>query len=96
MTVRGASKYSFVGMVAGWTDAEMKALIAVWGEGDVQGQLDSVKRNKDIYQRIAAELSEQGWSKSWKQCQGKVKNLMQLWYRYCEIENAIVPGEGQQ
>ena len=60
-------------MAAGWTDAETKALIAVWGEADVQGQLDSVKRNKDIYQRIAAELSEQGWSKSWKQRYRKVR-----------------------
>ena len=62
-------------MAAGLTDAETKALIAVWSEADVQRQLDSVKHNKNIYQRIAAELSKQGWSKSWKQCWVKVKNL---------------------
>ena len=75
-------------MAAGWTDAETKALIAVWGEADVQGQLDSVKRNKDIYQRIAAELSEQGWSKSWKQCRVKVKNLTQR-YRKVRICDSL-------
>ena len=64
-------------MAAGWTDAEMKALIAVWCEADIQGQLDSVKGNRDIYQTMIAELSAQGWSKFWKQCDVKVKNLTQ-------------------
>ena len=76
-------------MAAGWSEAETRALIAVWGEADVQGQLDSVKRNKGIYQRIAAELSTQGWTKSWKQCRVKVKNLTQR-YRKVRISNSIV------
>ena len=75
-------------MAAGWADAEMKALISVWEEADVQGQLDSVKHNKDIYQRIAAELSEQGWSKSWKQCRVKVKNQTQR-YQKVQICNGL-------
>ena len=94
-------------MAAGWADTEMKALITVWGEADVQGQLDSVKRNKDIYQRKAAEPLEQGWSKFWKQCRVKVKNLMQRYqkFEYVMVYNtdtvklrmpAIMPGEGQQ
>ena len=33
-------------IAAEWSEAETRALIAVWGEADIQGQLDSVKRKK--------------------------------------------------
>lgn len=71
-------------MAAGWTSEETKALIACWGEANVQEQLDSVKRNRDIYERIAAEMAKQGFHKAWKQCRVKVKNLTQR-YRKVSI-----------
>ena len=55
-------------MAAGWTTEETKVLIGVWGEANVQDQLDNVKRNRDIYERIASQLAAQGYAKSWKQC----------------------------
>ena len=76
-----------VKMASGWSTEETRALISVWGEANVQDQLDSVKRNKDIYERISAQLSAQGWTKSWKQCRVKVKNLTQ---RYRKV-SLIVP-----
>ena len=51
--------FSSNGMAAGWTDQETKALIAAWGEANVQEQLDNVKHNKDIYQKHATELAKQ-------------------------------------
>ena len=59
-------------MATGWTGEETKALIAVWEEANVQCQFNSVKRNKDIYEHIAAQLSTQGFSKTWKQCRVKI------------------------
>lgn len=76
-------------MVAGWTAAETKALISVWGEANMQDQLDSVKQNKDIYERIASELSAQGWEESWKQCRVKVKNLTQRYRKVRKICNMV-------
>ena len=64
-------------MAAGWMDAQTRALLSAWGEANVQQQLDGVKRNKDIYQKLAFVLAEHGYVKSWKQCRGKVKNLTQ-------------------
>ena len=55
-------------MAAGWTTEETKALIGCWGEANVQEQLDSVKRNRGIYEQIAAEICKLGYKKSWKQC----------------------------
>lgn len=73
-------------MASGWTDAETRALISAWGETNVQRQLDSVKRNRNIYQKLEAALAEQGYSdKSWKQCRVKVKNLTQRYRKVSKI-----------
>lgn len=66
-------------MAGGWTPAATKALIGIWGEANVQEQLDNVRRNKDIYEKIAHELNELGYQKSWKQCRVKIKNLTQAY-----------------
>ena len=34
------------------------------GEANIQEQLDSVKHNKDIYQKLSSVLAEQGYVKS--------------------------------
>ena len=52
----------------GWTTEETIALISMWGKANVQDQLDSAKRNRDIYERIALNLAELGYEKTWKQC----------------------------
>ena len=38
------------------TDCEIKALIALWGEGNVQDELDGAVRNKFVYEKIAQKL----------------------------------------
>ena len=64
-------------MATGWMPEETKALIGVWGEANVQQQLDSVRRNRDIYEGIASELAKKGYAKTYKQCRCKIKNLTQ-------------------
>ena len=56
---------------------ETRALVAVWSQENVQGELDSVARNRTVYERIAKELAEMGYEKTWKQCRTKIKNLTQ-------------------
>ena len=58
-----------------WTLEETKALIVVWGQANVESQLDSVVRNRTIYQRIAKELADLGLNKTWEQCKIKIKNM---------------------
>ena len=68
-----------------WTDHEIKALIAVWGEGNVQDELDGAVRNKVVYERIAHKLQEHGqYHRDWKQCRDKIKNLKT---KYKEIKD---------
>ena len=40
-----------------WTDGEITALIAVWGEEDIQRQLGGAIRNIKVCEKIAARLT---------------------------------------
>ena len=59
-----------------WTNDEVSALIAVWGEEEIQHQLEGVKRNIKVYQKIAARLKENyRYERTGVQCREKIKKL---------------------
>ena len=60
-----------------WSDCEVRALIAVWGESNVQEELDGAVRNKVVFVAISDKLLQQGYNRDWQQCRTKVKNLIQ-------------------
>ena len=62
-------------MAAGWSAEETRVLISIWGEENVQSQLDMVARNHIILENISAQLEEMGYSRIWEQCRTKIKNL---------------------
>ena len=47
------------------------------GQENVQSQLDMVARNHTIFENIATQLEEMGYSRTWQQCHTKMKNLTQ-------------------
>ena len=69
----------------GWGLQETKALLGVWGAEDVQRQLDGIVRNRIIYEKIAAELAELGYERTWQQCKTKIRNMIQK-YRKVSFE----------
>ena len=70
----------------GWSASATRALIAVWREVDVQQKLDSVKRNKIIYEEIAEKMRE-GFKFTWEQCRTKAKNLTQRYRKVRGYKN---------
>ena len=50
-------------MAAGWSNEDTRALVSVWSQTNVQAELDGVKRNRTIFERISRELSELGVTK---------------------------------
>ena len=64
-------------MAAGWSAEQTSALLGIWGDDEVQAKLDGVVRNKSIYERIASQLADLGYEKTWKQCKVKIKNMIQ-------------------
>ena len=61
----------------GWSNEATRVLIALWGGNKVQEQLDSVARNRAIYEDIADGMRKAGYGYTWKQCRTKAKNLAQ-------------------
>ena len=41
-----------------WSDDEVRALLTIWGEGEVQEELDGAVRNKVVYVGIAKKMRE--------------------------------------
>ena len=58
-----------------WSDCEVRALIAVWGESNVQEEFDGAVRNKVVFVAISDKLMQQGYNRDWQQCRTKIKNL---------------------
>ena len=52
-----------------------KALLDVWGAESVQNTLDSVVRNRVVCQKVASDLAELGYQRTWQQCKTKIRIL---------------------
>ena len=60
---------------ASWSDEEVLILIGIWGEAKVQEELDGAMRNKSAFVTISRKMLEAGFTRDWKQCRDKLKNL---------------------
>ena len=52
-------------MAGSWSNEEMRMLISIWGEESIQSKLDSAHWNRNVFERIAREMSELGYDKTW-------------------------------
>ncbi|XP_044873620.1 multifunctional protein ADE2 isoform X1 [Mauremys mutica] len=68
-----------------WTVNEVRALIHIWSDKNIQQQLEMTVRNKRIFEQVAARLQKFGIERDWKQCRTKYKNLK---HEYKSIKNA--------
>ena len=75
---------------AGWTDESTRALLSIWGQQNIQQQLDGVKRNTYIYDKISSELSDVSYEFTTKQCRTKVKNLIQSYRKVRYVRPVFV------
>ena len=44
-------------MAAGWTTEETGALVSIWGQANVQNELDGIARNRTVFEKIAKEMA---------------------------------------
>ena len=77
-----------------WSDAEVTALISIWGDEGIQEQLDGATRNRSIYVNISKKLLESGFERDWQQCKAKIKNLKGD-YKKIKDHNGVT-GNGRQ
>uniref|UniRef100_A0A8C5S232 Myb/SANT-like DNA-binding domain-containing protein n=1 Tax=Laticauda laticaudata TaxID=8630 RepID=A0A8C5S232_LATLA len=69
-----------------WCDNEVRALINIWSDEEIQQMLEGATRNKEIFEEIARRLMKVGIDRDWKQCRTKYKNL-KYEYRAVQKEN---------
>ena len=55
-----------------WTKPEVLKLISIWSDKRIKAQLESCRRNQDVYEKLSSELSEAGFSRTFNNV---VKNL---------------------
>ena len=70
-----------------WSDEEVKALIAIWGEEGIQSQLDGTTRNIKVYGKISDRLCELGFKRTAVQCREKLKKLKSEYRRAKDHNN---------
>lgn len=67
-----------------WSTAEVICLISLWGEQSVQDKIKGSYRNKSVFEDLSAAMAEQGFKRSWLQCQRKIKSLKS---KYKEVKD---------
>ena len=60
--------------MATWSKEETLRLIEIWGDDRIQAQLEGVHRNQDVFTKIAREMSESGFERTFQQYRDKLKN----------------------
>ncbi|XP_060781303.1 uncharacterized protein LOC132889127 [Neoarius graeffei] len=58
-----------------WRDCEVLELLNIWGDKAMQAKLEGSYRNRAVFETIAKALADRGYTRSWLQCQRKVKSL---------------------
>lgn len=72
--------------MAAWTKQDTLKLIEIWGEENIQSQLEGCKRNKHVFEKISQKLEENGNHRTLQQCREKIKKLRQ---EYKKIKDKI-------
>ncbi|GFQ92620.1 zinc finger protein with KRAB and SCAN domains 2 [Trichonephila clavata] len=60
---------------ARWCTEEIRALINIWGNLDVQQKFDGTVRDSEVYKNISEELKKLGYARTVPQIRSKVKQL---------------------
>lgn len=58
-----------------WRESEVLDLISIWGDTSIQAKLEGSYRNRSVFENIAHKMGERGHTRTWLQCQRKVKSL---------------------
>lgn len=72
-----------------WSSRETLALINIWSDKTIRGQLKGTVRNQKIFENIASLLQQAGIDRDWRQCRTKYKNLK---HEYAVVKKAHESG----
>ncbi|XP_064645955.1 zinc finger and SCAN domain-containing protein 20-like [Lineus longissimus] len=64
-----------------WSRDERLALLRIWRDEDIEGQLQGNHRNSHVYSRIAELLKLEGYDRTTDQCRNKLKSMKGDWVK---------------
>jgi hypothetical protein len=64
-----------VGRGVVWGNDEVLALIDIWRNENIEGQLQGMHRNLPFYHHVADLLAVRGYERTAEQCRSKMKSL---------------------
>ena len=62
-------------MATNWGKEETSKLIALWGQEEVQSQLEGCRSNRQVYEKIAIDMNASNFARNFIQCREKIKKL---------------------
>ena len=66
-----------------WSEKETSALIAIWGNEEIQRKLSNTHKNSEIYKKINEDLKTvYGFNRDHVQCRNKVKQLKSMYKKH--------------
>ncbi|XP_032640492.1 uncharacterized protein LOC116827230 [Chelonoidis abingdonii] len=68
-----------------WSRQEVLDLLGLWGEEPVQAQLQSSRRNADVYEKISQGMVAKGYQRDLLQCRVKAKELRLAYQKAREV-----------
>lgn len=86
--------FSRAKMDSAWTDRKVRCLIDIWADEEIQALLESARRNKHVFERIAKEMSKAGYNKTAEQCRDKIKKLKIKYRKIKDVQQTS--GAGRQ
>ncbi|XP_061534877.1 uncharacterized protein LOC133403715 [Phycodurus eques] len=71
---------------AHWSDAEVRCLLEIWADANIQNLLDKTHKNSEIFAEIRDYLTDRGYHRTVEQCRDKIKKLRM---RYIRVREAL-------
>ena len=80
---------------ANWADEELRHLLVIWAQPEIQEELNSKLRNKPIFARMAAQLARDGFAaRDGQACREKI-NRIRREYRLM-LDSSRKSGQGNE
>ena len=83
-------------MASVWGRQETLKLIEIWGDDNIQRQLEGCHRNREVYVRVSRLMSKSQFERTFEQCREKVKKLKKEYRRIKDILQETGQGRGEE
>ena len=71
-------------------------MIEIWGDDNIQSQLERCQQNREVYVRISRKMNESEFERTFEQCREKIKKLKKEYRRIKDKLEETGQGRGEE